>query len=195
MSAPVRFMGSILTATTSRQYRSERPSDRSLRTPSIHRLDERDVGASIYGNGKRGTGILNNELYIGRLVWNRLRYVKNPDTGKRVSRLNPEREWMRKEVPELRIVPDDLWTAAKSRQHQTRHTVRAAGALGAAKRPQYLFSGLTKCGVCGAGFIMSGKNFCDEFTREMNRLRMERRASLSSAKREVGRISTRIKNS
>ena len=193
--------------------------------------------STIYGNGKRGTGILNNELYVGWLVWNRLRYVKNPDTGKRVSRLNPEAEWMRKEVPDLRIVPDDLWSAAKSRQQQTRHTVRAAGALGAAKRPQYLFSGLTKCGVCGAGFIMSGKNrlgcfgardqgrcdnhltirrdevearvlralrerllqqdlfeeFCDEFTREMNRLRMEHRASLSSAKREVERIGTRIK--
>ena len=114
--------------------------------------------STIYGNGKRGTGILNNELYIGRMVWNRLRYVKNPDTGKRVSRLNPEAEWMRKEVPELRIVADDLWTAAKSRQQQTRHTVKTAGAFGAAKRPQYLFSGLTKCGVCGAGFIMSGKN-------------------------------------
>ena len=35
--------------------------------------------------------------------------------------------------------------------------------------------------------------FCLEFTREMNRLRMERRASLSSAKRDVDRISTRIK--
>ena len=30
--------------------------------------------------------------------------------------------------------------------------------IGVAKRPQYLFSGLTKCGVCGAGFIMSSKN-------------------------------------
>ena len=60
--------------------------------------------STIYGNAKRGTGILNNELYVGRLVWNRLRYVKNPDTGKRVSRLNPATEWMSKEVPELRIV-------------------------------------------------------------------------------------------
>ena len=50
--------------------------------------------STIYGNAKRGTGILNNELYVGRLVWNRLRYVKNPDTGKRVSRLNPTSEWM-----------------------------------------------------------------------------------------------------
>ena len=34
--------------------------------------------STIYGNAKRGTGILNNELYVGRLVWNRPRYVKNP---------------------------------------------------------------------------------------------------------------------
>ena len=34
---------------------------------------------------------------------------------------------------------------------------------------------------------------CQEFTREMNRLRMERRASLSSARREVERIGARIK--
>ena len=30
-----------------------------------------------------------------------------------MSRLNPTSEWMSREVPELRIVPDDLWTAAK----------------------------------------------------------------------------------
>ena len=193
--------------------------------------------STIYGNAKRGTGILNNELYVGRLVWNRLRYVKNPDTGKRVSRLNPTSEWMSQDVPELRIVPDDLWTAAKSRQKQTRHAMKAAGAIGAAKRPQYLFSGLTKCGICGAGFIMSAKNrlgcfgardqgrcdnhltirrdevearvltalqdkllrqdlfeeFCDEFTREMNRLRMEHRAGLSAAEREIERIEVRRK--
>ena len=45
--------------------------------------------STIRGHAKRGTGLVNNELYIGRLVWNRLRYVKNPETGKRVSRLNP----------------------------------------------------------------------------------------------------------
>jgi site-specific DNA recombinase len=45
--------------------------------------------STINGNRQRGTGVLNNELYIGRLVWNRLEYVKDPDTGKRVSRLNP----------------------------------------------------------------------------------------------------------
>ena len=56
--------------------------------------------STIHGNAKRGTGILNNELYVGRMVWNRLRYVKNPDTGKRVSRLNPSAEWITKSVPD-----------------------------------------------------------------------------------------------
>ncbi len=46
--------------------------------------------STINGNIKRGTGVLNNELYIGRFVWNRLRYVKDPDTGKRISRLNSD---------------------------------------------------------------------------------------------------------
>ena len=65
---------------------------------------------------KRGTGLVNNELYIGRLVWNRLRYVKDPSTGKRVSRLNPESAWITTEVPELRIVDDALWEAVRARQ-------------------------------------------------------------------------------
>ena len=41
-------------------------------------------------NAARGTGILNNELYAGVLVWNRQRFVKDPATSKRVSRPNPE---------------------------------------------------------------------------------------------------------
>ena len=44
--------------------------------------------STIHGHARRGTGILNNELYVGRLVWNRQRYVKNPDTGKRIARPN-----------------------------------------------------------------------------------------------------------
>ena len=38
------------------------------------------------------------------------------------------------------------------------------------------------------------EEFCDEFTREMNRLRMEHRASLSvQPKREIERIEARAK--
>ncbi|WP_439402631.1 recombinase family protein [Bradyrhizobium sp. DASA03068] len=72
--------------------------------------------STIHGNPKRGVGILNNELYVGRLVWNRLRYLKDPDTGKRVSRLNPESDWVTLDVPELRIVDQNIWAAVKARQ-------------------------------------------------------------------------------
>ena len=72
--------------------------------------------STINGNASRGTGILNNELYVGKLVWNRLKYVKNPNTGKRQSRLNPPEAWIIKDVPELRIVPQELWDAVKARQ-------------------------------------------------------------------------------
>lgn len=118
-------------------------------------------GAStIHGNKDRGTGILNNELYIGRLVWNRLRYIKDPATGKRVSRLNPSSEWIVQDVPELRIIDQELWDRVKARQ--------AAVALGKQdkpdagfwdrRRPRYLLSGLIKCGECGSGFVKVSKH-------------------------------------
>ncbi|MDT0684582.1 recombinase family protein [Roseicyclus sp. F158] len=109
-------------------------------------------GAStIHGNRLRGTGILNNELYVGKQVWNRLSYAKDPTTGKRVSRMNPEGEWEVTEIPELRIVEGELWQAVRSRQ----------GALVSAgtsvpvwdrRRPKFLFSGLMRCACCGGGF-------------------------------------------
>lgn len=110
--------------------------------------------STIHGHAGRGTGMLNNELYIGRLVWNRLRYVKDPDTGKRVSRVNPASEWIVADVPHLRIVDDELWQAAKARQVATRHQ-QADGGLVRARRPRYLFSGLTRCGVCGGSYVSS----------------------------------------
>ena len=71
---------------------------------------------TLRGHAKAGTGVLNNELYIGRLVWNRHRVMKDPETGKRVTRLNPAEDWIVVEVPELRIVDEELWQAAKARQ-------------------------------------------------------------------------------
>jgi len=117
--------------------------------------------STIHGNWQRGTGILNNELYIGRLVWNRQRFVKDPETGNRVGRVNPESEWIVKEVPDLRIIDDDLWHAAKQRQQRTRHAVRKSDgsvALNNVHRRQYLLSGLLKCGVCGSSYTISSKD-------------------------------------
>lgn len=105
--------------------------------------------STINGNRKRGTGILNNELYIGELVWNRQKFIKNPNTGKRVTRMNEEKDWQRENVPELRIVPQELWDCAKARQKSLDRTSKN---LVTKKRPQYLLSGLLQCGECGGGF-------------------------------------------
>lgn len=123
---------------------------------------------TIHGHAKRGTGILNNELYIGRLIWNRLRYLKDPSTGKRVSRLNPKSEWIVKDVPELRIVDDELWQAVKARQAATsaRYANVAEGIrkhhkknrLNGTHRPKTLLSGLIFCGCCGGPFSMRGSD-------------------------------------
>ena len=123
--------------------------------------------STIRGHAKRGTGFINNELYIGRLVWNRLRYLKNPDTGKWVSRLNPPEEWIVTEVPELRIVDDALWQAVKARQGELTEkfanvieAVRNANAnrLNGVRRPRHLLSGLLECGVCGGPYAMRGQD-------------------------------------
>ena len=117
--------------------------------------------STISGNWKRGTGILNNELYIGKLIWNRQRFVKNPDTGKRQARLNPPEDWITEDVPHLRIIDDALWTRVKRRQGAIREDIltKRAEDPGAPKierghRPRYLLSGLLTCGCCGAGYIM-----------------------------------------
>ena len=112
--------------------------------------------STIHGNPARGTGILNNELYVGRLVWNRLRYVKDPDSGKRVSRPNSPSDWVITAVPQLRIVDDDLWDQVKARQPAMRRVTSKGDPqhFNRARRPKYLFSGLTKCAECGGGYVM-----------------------------------------
>ncbi|ATN36026.1 resolvase [Rhizobium sp. ACO-34A] len=117
-------------------------------------------GAStIYGNWRRGTGILNNELYIGRMIWNRQHFVKDPETGKRQARPNPETEWVIQEVPELRILEQAIWDAVKERQGVTRRVMETQDRTlrpERARRTRYLLSGLLTCGCCGGAYTLVG---------------------------------------
>ena len=117
--------------------------------------------STISGNWKRCTGILNNELYIGKLVWNRQRFVKDPDSGKRQARPNPAADWIAEEVPALRIIDDALWARVKARQGAIRDDILSerlqnptAPMTERARRARYLLSGLLQCGCCGSGYIM-----------------------------------------
>ncbi len=118
------------------------------------------MDTAIRGHASRGNGILNNELYIGRLVWNRQRFVKDPDTGRRVSRANPREEWVIHEVPELRVVEQILWESVKSRQAAIKvdWSGRGQNQFRDRRRPRHLFSGMIKCGVCGGGYAMTSSH-------------------------------------
>lgn len=78
--------------------------------------------------------------------------VKDLDTGKRVSRLNLEGEWITQEVPGLRIVGQNLWDLAKKRQGKLELNKKKKKWFWTKQTPCYLLSGLIKCGVCGGGF-------------------------------------------
>jgi site-specific DNA recombinase len=118
---------------------------------------------TIRGHFTRGIGILNNEAYIGRRVWNRQRFMKDPATGRRRSRPNDSGRVIIEEVPELRIVSDELWAAVKARQAAIRDsegvTKARASRFWEHRRTQHLLSGLVYCGSCGSRLASVGRDY------------------------------------
>jgi len=138
-------------------------------SPSGNRWND----TTIRGNRIISSGILNCELYIGIIRWNRQKKLKNPDTGRVTYRFNPESEWIRADVPELRIVSQELWDAAKARQDEltglykkqaeasraaTRTMMAKNGGLNATHRPRTLLSGLLFCGCCDGTYARRGQD-------------------------------------
>ncbi len=117
-------------------------------------------GASaIYGDVKDGMGLLNNQLYIGQYSWNRSMWIKNPDTGKRKRIKRDPKEWVITDMPELRIIPQELWDKVQERLLDIRS--RSGNLRAALNNPntrahggKYLFSGLLQCGCCGANYTV-----------------------------------------
>ena len=109
--------------------------------------------STINGNRERGAGILQNELYVGRLVWNKVRMVKDPETGKRLSRPNQKSDWQITEVQHLAIVKPELFAAAKNRKEE-RNRVHPSHL----RRPRRMLSGLLRCGSCGSGMATKGRD-------------------------------------
>jgi site-specific DNA recombinase len=102
--------------------------------------------------------MLKNELYIGNVVWNRSKFVKVPGTNKRQRRGRPESEWLRSSNPDLAIIPDSLWKSVRARFTALPGIWGYPESRGLAPRAMtspYLFSGLLKCGECGANLIIA----------------------------------------
>lgn len=109
--------------------------------------------SAINGSRERANGILQNRLYVGEIVWNRQRFIKDPATGKRVSRPNPRSEWVTAEAPHLAIVDRDLFdrVAALKGDKGKAHPAHA-------RKAKHLFSGLIKCGCCGGSYTVQDRD-------------------------------------
>ena len=108
--------------------------------------------STIAGSPSKALGILNNPLYVGRLVWNRSQKVRDPDTGKRTMRPRPADEWIWTDVPDLRVIPQPLWDAVHDRRLGRRHTARG-NVRG--RRAVALLSGILVCGPCGSHYVLN----------------------------------------
>ena len=63
----------------------------------VHELNARGITSArggtwavsaLQGSSAKGLGMLNNQLYIGRVVWNKRQWLKDPDTGAAALRLS-----------------------------------------------------------------------------------------------------------
>ncbi len=106
--------------------------------------------------------ILRNERYRGVFVWNRTRKERNPETGRKISRPRPESDWMRVEVPEWRIVSEELWEGVQRRISFVSKRFGSYMTVGGQSRTErsrrYLFSGFLACGVCGSNMVIVSGN-------------------------------------
>ncbi|QDD65573.1 recombinase family protein [Herbaspirillum seropedicae] len=106
--------------------------------------------SAIYGSPMKGSGILNNSMYVGKYVWNRSQWIKDPDTGRRQRIERPREEWQEAALPELRIVDDQLWGQVRDRidagrdEHGRKRQVRPATTL---------FGGMMTCPHCGGAVV------------------------------------------
>jgi site-specific DNA recombinase len=105
--------------------------------------------------------MLRNERYRGIFVWNRTRKERNPETGRKTSRPRPQSEWMRVDVPEWRIVSEDLWKRVEEQIELVNKRFGATTLGGQGRKghgPRYLFSGFIYCGLCGSRMVIVSGN-------------------------------------
>ncbi len=106
---------------------------------------------------------MRNDLYAGRLIWNKQAYVKDPKTGRRLARPNPEQGWIVQECTQLRIVDDELWAQVQARLAAIRATPGVQKArerrFWLDRRPKHLLTHLALCGRCGGTLAAVGKDY------------------------------------
>ena len=110
---------------------------------------------SLRGRPSHADGVLRNRAYLGEICWNRRHRVIDPQTGHHHRRLNPIEQRVTGQVPELRLIDDDLWHRVQKRLAEAaapRNTETGSTRFWEKRRPTHLLSGKVVCGACGGPF-------------------------------------------
>src|SRR5437899_4993970 len=101
--------------------------------------------------------MLRNELYRGVAIYGK---TKSVDKGGSASKREhvPKDDWTRAELPELRIISDELWQQVQIRKQRTREYFdgRLAGKPAAGIVASRMLSGIARC-ACGGALTYMGK--------------------------------------
>lgn len=110
--------------------------------------------SAIFGDWRRGIGILANPIYVGRQVWNKSRWVKHPESGRRVRQERPEAEWVTTDQPELAIVDLVTWDAVQARLRGRGTDAQLQAGQRRGRVVRNLLSGILRCGECSGPFVV-----------------------------------------
>jgi site-specific DNA recombinase len=125
------------------------------------RRDGKWVASCIHGDPNRGTGMLNNPRYLGRIVWGRTQWQRSAANSSVRLQRAPEQDAIEYTDERLRIVSDELWERVKARQRtvfKASEGIRSALKSRKGRPARHLFSGLLKCESCGANFVRVDRN-------------------------------------
>lgn len=106
----------------------------------------------LRGDKHKRTGILRNQLYRGRTVWGRTKTKRNQRSGTKKQKPVNADEYVTVETPDLAIVDDELFEAVQLRLEAVQLDEGESKKFQGKRKPEYLFTGLYRCGVCGSRY-------------------------------------------
>ncbi|MCS6291148.1 MAG: recombinase family protein [Nitrospira sp.] len=98
--------------------------------------------------------ILHRPLYKGEIVYGQLQKIVRGGTKKR--RQRDEKDWIRVDAPDLRIIERDIWESVQARLAKSKGKGRSAFRDQDSK---YLLTGMARCAHCGGPMTIVGQDY------------------------------------
>lgn len=98
--------------------------------------------------------ILHRELYRGQIVYGQLEKIVRGGTKRR--RLREEKDWVRVEAPDLRIIELDIWETVQARLAKSKGKGRS---VVRDQDSKYLLTGMARCAHCGGPMTIVGQDY------------------------------------